>query len=155
MSTKDIEKTRPSERGLTLIELLAAVAILGILLTPLVMTTVQGMTLYYREQEKIELMNSGQIALDRISNAIRRSGKPVAVAGPASLSIGESLTYEQNGRSLRETIDGTPNEIACHIDTLVFSLREDLLTVDLTLKGPKYNERVHLSTALHLKNQDS
>src|SRR6056297_989683 len=73
MNTKNINNPLKNTKGLTLIELVAAVAILAIIIVPLTMMTVRGITSYYHEQEKIELMQSGQFALFKISKQIRLS----------------------------------------------------------------------------------
>lgn len=146
-------RLRSQNKGFTLIELIAALGVLSIILTPLVMMSVRGITAYYHEQEKIDLMGSGQIALERISNTIRRRVAPVS-QNTASLEVGEDIAYVLSGTDLMETDGGTPNEIANNVSAFDFTVDGSLLTIELELTGPKYGETIRLSTAIHLRNQE-
>lgn len=145
-------KSARSEGGFTLIELIAAIGILSIVLTPLVMMSVRGIDTYYHEQEKIELMSSGQIALERISNTIRRNAYAVEIEGSA-LKVGSDIAYELVGGSIIETREETGNEIANHVELLSFEVNGNLLQVDMKLIGPKHKETVNLTTSIYLRNQ--
>jgi prepilin-type N-terminal cleavage/methylation domain-containing protein len=141
--------------GFTLVELMAAIAIMAIILVPLTMVSLSGITTYYHEQEKIELMESGQFTLFKISKQIRMSNQQVASDVhyiTVALSDG-SYTYQLSGTSMVEIKDGTTNPIAENITEFDVSKSEDLLTIDLELTGPKYGERVNLKTSIYLRNQ--
>ena len=160
MNMKNINKPLKNAKGLTLIELVAAVAILAIIIVPLTMMSVRGITAYYHEQEKIELMESGQFALLKISKQIRLSDGAAESDGSTyvSASIGGTeykYEYESSTNELIEYIggSGTGNAIADNITVFNPSLSGDLLSIDLELIGPKYGEIVNLKTSIYLRNQ--
>jgi len=158
MNTKNINKQLKNTKGLTLIELVAAIAIFAIIIVPLTMMTVRGISAYYHEQEKIELMESGQFALFKISKQIRLSdGAADAGSDYVTASIGGTeYKYQRDSSTeeLKEFIDGSEgNAIADNITDFSTFLLDDLLTIDLKLTGPKYGEIVNLKTSIYLRNQ--
>ncbi len=161
MNTKNINNPLKNTKGLTLIELVAAVAILAIIIVPLTMMTVRGISAYYHEQEKIELMESGQFALFKISKQIRLSdGVASTDSNYVSASIGGTEYKYEYTSSTNELIEyigvsGTGNAIAENITGFSpsLSLSGALLSIDLELTGPKYGEIVNLKTSIYLRNQ--
>ncbi len=146
--------------GFTLVELVTAIAIMAIILVPLTMVSLSGMTTYYHEQEKIELMESGQFSLFKISKQIRLSNS--TVSSPSNSVITMTINdvpykyqYEGPSNELKEYVNGssTGNAIAENITEFDVSISGDLLTIDLELTGPKYGEIVNLQTSIYLRNQ--
>ena len=160
MNTKNFKRQVKNDNGLTLIELVAAMAILAIILVPLTMMSLRGITSYYHEQEKIELMESGQFALFKISKQIRLSDGIASTDSSSYVSASISGTeykyeYQSSTNELIEYIggSGTGNAIAENITGFSPSLSGDLLSIDLKLTGPKYGEIVNLKTSIYLRNQ--
>ncbi|HKL10937.1 MAG TPA: prepilin-type N-terminal cleavage/methylation domain-containing protein [Clostridia bacterium] len=160
MNTKNIKNILKDTKGLTLIELVAAIAILAIIITPLTMMTVHGISAYYHEQEKIELMETGQFALFKISKQIRLSNSNVSNPSDYEILINETAPYkykfDDSSKMLKEYINDLPadgNPIAENIKTFKAVISEKLLTIDLQLEGPKYGETVDLKTSIYLRNQ--
>jgi len=160
MNTKNFKNTLNNNSGLTLIELVAAIAIFAIIIVPLTMMSLRGISTYYHEQEKIELMESGQFALFKISKQIRLSDGIASTDSSSYVSASISGTeykyeYQSSTNELIEYIggSGTGNAIAENITGFSPSLSGDLLSIDLKLTGPKYGEIVNLKTSIYLRNQ--
>jgi prepilin-type N-terminal cleavage/methylation domain-containing protein len=151
--------------GFTLIELLVVIAITAIITVPISRAAVMGITNYYHQLERIELLESGQLVFVKVTKQIRLSSEAVVVNTDddwieIDLS-GDIYKYEltdDSSRELKEYINDEPDEgntIAENISVfdVDISVSGDLLTIDLKLTGPKYGEEVDLTTSLFLRNQ--
>jgi len=161
MNTKNFKNPLKNKSGLTLIELVAAIAIFAIIIVPLTMISIRGINTYYQEQEKIELMESGQFALFKISKQIRLSDE-AATSETDFVSANINGTeykykYDNTTNELVEYIGGssTGNSIAENITDFNPSISGDLLSIDLELTGPKYGKTVNLKTSINLRNQNN
>ena len=153
MNMKDILSNR---KGFTIVELVVAIAIVAAIMAPAAKMSIQGITSFYREQEKIELMESGQLALSRISKQIRISDQELEVdIENESLRVISSVgdfTYSLN--SNKQLLEGS-NAIAENVALFDVDLSDsgNLLKIDLKLLGPKYGQTIDLKTSLYLRNQ--
>ena len=153
MNMKDILSNR---KGFTIVELVVAIAIVAAIMAPAAKMSIQGITSFYREQEKIELMESGQLALSRISKQIRISDQELEVdieneSIRVISSVGD-FTYSLN--SNKQLLEGS-NAIAENVALFDVDLSDSgkLLEIDLKLLGPKYGQTIDLKTSLYLRNQ--
>jgi len=153
MNMKDILSNR---KGFTIVELVVAIAIVAAIMAPAAKMSIQGITSFYREQEKIELMESGQLALSRISKQIRISDQELEVdieneSIRVISSVGD-FTYSLN--SNKQLLEGS-NAIAENVALFDVDLSDsgNLLKIDLKLLGPKYGQTIDLKTSLYLRNQ--
>ncbi|MBK5251158.1 MAG: prepilin-type N-terminal cleavage/methylation domain-containing protein [Peptostreptococcaceae bacterium] len=166
MNMKNIKTHTNSIKGFTLIELLVAIAIMAIVMVPMTMLSINGITSYYHEMEKIELMESARFSLFKITKQIRLSDQPVISDTETENAENDSIIVMLNGKSYKyqlsdsnptnliEKIDGgAENAIAENISIFDLSADGDLLTIDIELTGPKYGEVVNLKTAIYLRNQ--
>jgi len=159
MSLKSTDRGLFENNGLTIIELVIAIALIAIIISPLSIMSIRGLNSYYREQERIELMESGQIALLRISRQIRLSEERLEIDEEEDSieveSISDEYKYSLDGKVLYEEINGTKNMIAENIAVFDVELSDsqNLLSIDLKLEGSKYGETIDLKTSLYLRNQ--
>ncbi|GEM_PF-6987072 len=159
MNLKSIDRVILGKKGITIIELVLTIALIAILVSPLSMISIRGLRSYYREQERIELMESGQLALSRITKQIRLSEEPLEIdADNNTIELelaGATYAYSLDNGILSEEINGTKNMIAENIGVfdVELSASGNLLSVDLKLEGSKHGETIDLKTSLYLRNQ--
>jgi len=158
-----IIKYLDSKKGLTLIELLAAIALISIIMLPLTLTVNSGLRSFFIEDEEIEIMQNGRVALDRIVDRIREADE-VNVENKYGMThlVVDDKRYYLKDNELIEEIDGIGNTIALFVDEFnmfpdyeMIGNRNVLKSVDLELKliGPKYNRVFSVKTSIYIRGR--
>ncbi len=124
---------RRSEQGLTLVELLIAIAITGVL------TTVLG-TVVYQLYTTTEYGSGRFTSLHELQNAAYRFNMDgqmaVSAVGGASLTLtlptSQVVTYTLSGTNLQRTSGGPTLMLAQNISSISFSVSRQLVTMNIT-----------------------
>jgi len=158
-----IIKYLDSKKGLTLIELLAAIALISIIMLPLTLTVNSGLRSFFIEDEEIEIMQNGRVALDRMVDRMREADE-VNVENKYGMThlVVDDKRYYLKDNELIEEIDGIGNTIALFVDEFnmfpdyeMIGNRNVLKSVDLELKliGPKYNRVFSVKTSIYIRGR--
>ena len=144
------------KKGLTLVELLVALAILTLVVGGIFCMTNMGYFTYSSESTLMDLMQQARNGMDRMVREIRASS---AVTLPTSDKVifttptASGVQYYRSGTQLiREYPSGTTHAIANNIALLNFTLNGSLLQIqvraDKTISSKTYSysfmEKVHL-----------
>lgn len=135
-------------KGLTLIELILSLAIIGIVIAATAAVLDLGLNSWRRYEERGELMQNGRIAMHRIIEELRYANAQSVVYSSGSLSFDtiymidtdsgiESLQYNLTNNTLYRCVDGgTQRAIAASIDTFaITSTATGLYEIELGLTG--------------------
>lgn len=128
---------RPAELGFTLMELLMATAIVGILAGGLSTAAIQAVTVP-------ETASGHLIALHELENAahwLQQDGQMASSATGGShlvlaLPDGTAITYSLTGTALERTSAGSSMAVAGNISAAVFTVSGRAITLDITSSPP-------------------
>lgn len=113
------------ERGITLIELLVALALTGIVLTGLMSVYWSASYAFEREYSKSDTQYSARQAKERISNDLRESKSFLIQDGGQKLHLvkdGEEVDYYVNNQQLyRDSSNASPSPVVNNIESITFS----------------------------------
>ena len=129
------------QRGMTLIELLIALSISGVIIGGLGASIYTIMSVTGRGNAEISLLRDIQSASHWITNDALMARDIVLIGGaPAngivlswddSQGIPHSSNFSHSGRELIRSFNGTSKIIAWHVSSVEFSLNDDVLTYTL------------------------
>ncbi|MFC1946882.1 type II secretion system protein J [Chloroflexota bacterium] len=134
-------KADAKQRGMTLIELLIALSITGVIIGGLGASIYTIMSVTGRGNAEISLLRDIQSASHWISNDARKAKDVTLIGGvPANGIVLEwddsqgnphSSNYTHSGRELIRSFNGTSSIIAWNVTSVEFSLNDDVLTYTL------------------------
>jgi len=162
-----IEKPLMNKKGLTLIEMITALALISIIMLPLTMVVTTGLKTFFVEDENVEVMQNGRVALDRIVDRLREADSvsvlPEGSDTPIAIVIGGNTSYFLSNNKIIESIDGNDVEIAFFVQEFNIGATYDeeddgvkvlkKLDLEIILKGDKYNQDFHISTSVFLRGR--
>lgn len=129
-------------RGFTLLEVIIAASLTAALLSVVAHTLVRAVNIHQRQVVRSELLQNGQVALDRITRELRTGGAPVIEPGAITFPVDTDgddvfdalLRFEKSGDQIRRQQDAeTPQVLAEKVASLTFS-GTDLTTVNIVLE---------------------
>lgn len=162
-----IEKPLMNKKGLTLIEMITALALISIIMLPLTMVVTTGLKTFFVEDENVEVMQNGRVALDRIVDRLREADSvsvlPEGSDTPIAIVIGGNTSYFLSNNKIIESIDGNDVEIAFFVQEFNIGATYDeeddgvkvlkKLDLEIILEGDKYNQDFHISTSVFLRGR--
>lgn len=150
---------RTSSRGFTLVELLVAVLIAGVLLSALLLMYQRGLFFWRVQTQALETGDHLRIGLDRAAREVR-SAVAIVEGEPAGgdyilfrSANGKLVRYYHDaaGRQLLRKVDGGANSMADRIDDFrVFCRPDGLVTLRLT-GGLAEGKPVSLETSVWVR----
>jgi prepilin-type N-terminal cleavage/methylation domain-containing protein len=147
-----------SKGGFTLLELVIAAALTGVVFVMVAQALAQGVKAYNRQDTRSELFQMGRVALDRISRELRSGGAPTVAPSEISFPFDSddddvfdaTLRFSKSGDQIQRQVDAEPVQVlAEEVSTLSFE-GVDLTTIRLVLESGE--ERVELQTAVRHAN---
>lgn len=151
-------------KGLTLIEVILTMAIVGLVLTSVVAVLDLGLKSWRFQEEKGELLQNGRVAMRRLIDELRY-GRAQSVNISAGNIIEfdtvylidddsgvEKITYSFSNNILYRSVDnGTPREVASCLETIqAIYQATGLYEIDLRLNDG--NNVLELKNMAHLRN---
>jgi prepilin-type N-terminal cleavage/methylation domain-containing protein len=135
-------KVKAKQRGMTLVELLLALGISGVIIGGLAASIYTIMSVTGRGNAEITLLRDIQSASHWISNDARMARGATLTGGiPANGIIlvwddfegnSHSCNYSYSGKELIRSYEGTSSTIAWNVSSVEFSVTDDVLTYTIT-----------------------
>ena len=167
------------ERGFTMVELLAAFAMLAAVLAAVTMIQQSSMLAYLMGSHKMEVQQNARVALERMAREIRQTTSKLTAATDTSLSFVDqndgATTYSLNGTTLTRTAGGVGLPVIGAVQALTFTYRDindavlatpvgtpgNVFRVDITVQtrsegtvaaGGTADTQAELATSVRLRN---
>src|SRR4029434_8473811 len=113
------------ERGFTLTELLVVTAVLGLVLTGLVLVQQRGQEAYSFGAPRVEVQQNNRSALELMVRELRSAKSVIAIPSASNLTFqdadGVTKQYQLSGTTLNRTVDGTTTPLIGGVQTLSMS----------------------------------
>jgi prepilin-type N-terminal cleavage/methylation domain-containing protein len=112
-------------RGFTLVELLVAMALLGLILAGVFTLQHQGIQSYLTGASRVEVQQNARTALELMVREFRSAQSVTAVGGAADVTFldqtGATIRYQLSGTTLNRSINGVPAPLVGGVQTLTFT----------------------------------
>jgi prepilin-type N-terminal cleavage/methylation domain-containing protein len=110
------------ERGFTLTELLVVTAVLGLVLTGLVLVQQRGQEAYSFGAHRVEVQQNNRSALELMVRELRSATAVTAIPSATNLTFvdsnGVTTQYQLSGTALNRTVAGTTTALIGGVQTL-------------------------------------
>ncbi|ACV63482.1 hypothetical protein Dtox_2703 [Desulfofarcimen acetoxidans DSM 771] len=145
-------------RGFTLIEIMLAVAMAGIIFTSIFNIYIRGVLFWHQRQDRNEVSESMRIAMDRLSRELRQASKVHAITDN-NIQFYDSgnylityFIYNQNQLNRKISPNAHSSPIVNNIIKLgaVYDENKHLLNVVITGKGKNTGE-LSMSTSIYIR----
>lgn len=128
---KSIIRSFGDARGFTLVELLVAMALLGLILAGVFTLQHQGIQSYLTGASRVEVQQNARTALELMVQELRSAQSVSAVGGAGDVtfvtSVGQpppalaTIRYQLSGTTLNRSINGVPTPLVGGVQALTFT----------------------------------
>ncbi len=143
-----------NQKGLTLLELIISVGLLGIIMAAGLTLYLTGVKTWKTGDVQLELQQNARIAIKTISEAVR-DAKTVEVLDEGNrISIvtnkGENIEFYYKDKKLMRKKNHTSNTVANYVENIVFKKESSLIFISIEVK--KEDHSVELETKIFPRN---
>jgi len=143
-----------NQKGLTLLELIISVGLLGIIMAAGLTLYLTGIKTWKTGDVQLELQQNARIAIKTISEAVR-DAKTVEVLDEGNrISIvtnkGENIEFYYKDKKLMRKKNHTSNTVANYVENIVFKKESSLIFISIEVK--KEDHSVELETKIFPRN---
>jgi prepilin-type N-terminal cleavage/methylation domain-containing protein len=122
---KAIIRSFRDARGFTLVELLVAMALLGLILAGVFTLQHQGIQSYLTGASRVEVQQNARTALELMVREFRSAQSVTAVGGAADVTFVDqtvaTIRYQLSGTTLNRSINGVPTPLVGGVQRLTFT----------------------------------
>lgn len=128
--TLEARDKKKQEQGFTLIELILAIVIVGIIAIAITAAFAPTMRVSVAVDTRKEALQGGRLAIERMIREIREARSIAAGFTATSLTFtnaaSSTITYSLSGASLQRIVGGVPSDITCCVQGLTLTyLKKD------------------------------
>ena len=150
-----------NQKGLTLLELIISVGLLGIIMAAGLTLYLTGIKTWKTGDVQLELQQNARIAIKTISEAVRdakivevldEEGKYVVEGNRISIvtNKGENIEFYYKDKKLMRKKNHTSNTVANYVENIVFKKESSLIFISIEVK--KEDHSVELETKIFPRN---
>jgi prepilin-type N-terminal cleavage/methylation domain-containing protein len=143
-----------NQKGVTLVELLIVVAIMGILLIPISGSLFSTMRSFEYQSDQVDFTNEARNAFEYLNESIRRNdADDISVSGNSIII--KNYTFKQEGDTLVRVTSSDSIIIAKNVDDFVITSTGDpLKSIDISISFDKEGHRpLDIDTKLYLRTR--
>ncbi|QHS24264.1 prepilin-type N-terminal cleavage/methylation domain-containing protein [Virgibacillus sp. MSP4-1] len=135
------------EQGMTLVELLAALAIISIILLLIGAVHLFGVSQYQTQSEEVRTQSDIRFAAKDITKVIRRANPDQVVVANNQIHIGQETTYRLDGQTLKKN----NHKLATNIQELTVEQNGNEIELRLISVPNPHGNSVSISTVIYLR----